>query len=132
MMCSVAPWAPLSPGWLWRLGPGILQLLSRSLAQHKRLVQVPLILSLCQIEGQRRVLEDHEKPRGKRQGTLTYGIAGMLVACNTARNIDSHDTLLTSRNNPVSNQVPKSTTSPAEQSKAEERSPYPVKEMSMP
>lgn len=71
------------------------------------------------LPGQRRVLEDHKNPRGKRQGTLTYGIAGMLVACNTARNIDSHDTLLTSRNNPVSNQVPKSTTSSAEQSRGE-------------
>lgn len=60
-----------SLGSLWRLRPEILQLLSRSLAQHKLLAQVPLILSLCQIEGQSRALEDHENPRGKRQGTLT-------------------------------------------------------------
>lgn len=57
-------------GSLWRLRPGILQSFSRSFAQHKLLAQVPLILSLCQIQRQRRALEDHENPRGKRQGAL--------------------------------------------------------------
>lgn len=54
------------------------------------------------------------KPQRKKAG-CSYGILGMLVACNTARNIDSHDTPLTSRNNPAWNQVPMFTTSSAEQ-----------------